>query len=93
MKRENKLTHLVEETMALEQFQNTAIKQKNTTTINTERKIIRNNPLYKGQLSYVKEIILSDTPDIDADLLSEKLDVSFMIAQTLLNDSHEKELK
>ena len=92
MKRERKLTHSVEEAMALEQFQNTTTKQKNT-TINNERNLIRNNPLYKGQLSYLKEIILSDTPDIDADSLSEKLDVSFMTAQILLRDCHKEELK
>ncbi len=79
--------------MAYEQFQNTTTKQKNTSIINSDGNIIRNNPLYKGQLAYLKEIILSDCPDIDANLLSEKLDVSFMTAQILLSDCHQKELE
>lgn len=79
--------------MALEQFQNSTTKQKNTSIINNDRTIIRNNPLYKGQLSYLREIILSDCPGIDANLLSEKLDVSFITAQILLSDCHEKEIK
>ncbi len=93
MKREHKLTHSVEDTMALEQFQNSTAKQKNTSIITNDRNTVRNNPLYKGQLSYLKEIILSDCPDIDANLLSEKLDVTYMTAQVLLSDCHKKELQ
>ena len=79
--------------MALEQFQNSTTKQKNTSIINNEGNIIRKNPRYKGQLSYLREIILSDCPDIDANLLSEKLDVTFLTAQILLSDCYEKEIK
>ncbi len=79
--------------MALEQFQNSTTKQKNTSIINNEGNIIRKNPRYQGQLSYLREIILSDCPDIDANLLSEKLDVTFLTAQILLSDCYEKEIK
>ncbi len=79
--------------MALEQFQNSTTKQKNTSIINNEGNIIRKNPRYQGQLSYLREIILFDCPDIDANLLSEKLDVTFLTAQILLSDCYEKEIK
>ncbi|NHK30525.1 MAG: hypothetical protein FK730_04195 [Asgard group archaeon] len=47
---------------------------------------IRNNPLYKGQLSYLKEILLANTPGIDEKLLAERLDVSHKVAKLLLYD-------
>lgn len=47
---------------------------------------IRKNPLYKGQLSYVKDVLLVDNPDITADAISERLDISTETAKLLLND-------
>lgn len=47
---------------------------------------IRNNPLYKGQLSYLKEILMASTPGIDEELLAERLDVSHKVAKLLLYD-------
>ena len=90
-RRERILKQLVEETMTLEQFETLSIKHKDTTLTNTEKQKIRNTPLYKGQLSYLKEIILADCPDINPDLLAEKLDVSYPVAQILLGDCHQKE--
>jgi len=84
------ITKLVEEIMTLEQFENSTTKHKNTTISNSEQQKIRNSPLYKGQLSYLKEIILDDCPDINADLLAEKLDINHSTAQILLSDCHKK---
>ena len=72
--------------MTIEQYQNTTQKQNNINTLNIEINNPRNNPLYKGRLSYVKEVILSDCPDINPEDLSEKLDVSISIAKMLLLD-------
>ena len=89
-RRESTLKLMVEEIMTLEQFDSLSIKHKDTILTNTEKQKIRNTPLYKGQLSYLKEIILSDCPDINPDLLAEKLDISYSIAQILLNDCQQK---
>ncbi len=47
---------------------------------------IRKKPLYKGQLSYIKDILLADNPEISADIVSERLDVPTETAKLLLND-------
>ncbi|NHJ48728.1 MAG: hypothetical protein FK733_13165 [Asgard group archaeon] len=49
---------------------------------------IRNNPLYKGQLSYIKEILLASMPNLDEDILAERLDISREAAHLLLYDCH-----
>ena len=81
---------MVEQDMTIEQFQNTTQKQNNINTLNIENNNPRNDPLYKGRLSYVKEVILCDCPDIDPNDLSEKLDVSINIAKMLLLDCKKK---
>ena len=47
---------------------------------------IRKNPLYKGQLSYIRDILLADNPNITADTVSERLDVPTETAKLLLKD-------
>ncbi|HUT81031.1 MAG TPA: hypothetical protein VMZ29_07495 [Candidatus Bathyarchaeia archaeon] len=51
-----------------------------------EKYLIRKNPLYKGQLDYLKEVILIDFPNIDVNQVVEKLDVRLSIAKLLLAD-------
>lgn len=52
---------------------------------------IRKNPLYKGRVSYVKDILLDYCPDLDPELLSEKLDVNLKTAVLILQDCQRKE--
>ncbi len=54
--------------------------------LQNEKYLIRKNPLYKGQLDYLREIILVDFPNIDANQVVEKLDVRLSIAKLLLAD-------
>ena len=75
--------------MTVEEYQSTT--QKNIQPTNTESKQIRSNYLYKGQLDYVKEIILEDCPEINAEDLAEKLDVSIKTASLLLLDCKNKQ--
>ncbi|MBN1330197.1 MAG: hypothetical protein JXA54_12050 [Candidatus Heimdallarchaeota archaeon] len=62
----------------------------NTDTIDDllqkESYLIRKNPLYKGQLDYLKEVILLDFPNIDVNQIVEKLDVRPSVAKLLLTD-------
>jgi len=52
---------------------------------------IKRNPLYKGRVSYVKDILLDYCPDLDPELLSEKLDVNLKTAVLILRDCQRKE--
>ncbi len=52
---------------------------------------IKKNPLYKGRVSYVKDILLDYCPDLDPELLSEKLDVNLKTAVLILRDGQGKE--
>ncbi|MFW9922427.1 MAG: hypothetical protein ACFFDW_03965 [Candidatus Thorarchaeota archaeon] len=72
--------------MTSNEFQNLTNTNIKSFTTTEENKSIRNNPLYKGQLSYLKEIILVDCPNIDPDSLSEKLDIPISTAILLLKD-------
>jgi hypothetical protein len=56
-----------------------------------EVKQIKKNPLYKGRVSYVKDILLDYCPDLDPELLSEKLDVNLKTAVLILQDCQRKE--
>jgi hypothetical protein len=47
---------------------------------------IRKSPIYKGRLSYIKEILLDTIPNIDDEILSERLDIPREVAQLLLFD-------
>jgi len=47
---------------------------------------IRKSPLYKGQLDYLKEVILADFPNINKEQISERLDITHKVAQLLLYD-------
>lgn len=47
---------------------------------------IRKNRMYKGQLSYIKNILLKDNPELTDSILSERLDVSKSVAKLLLHD-------
>jgi hypothetical protein len=53
---------------------------------------IRKNPLYKGRVSYVKDILLDYCPDLNPELLSEKLDVNLKTAVLILQDCQRKEV-
>lgn len=52
---------------------------------------IKKNPLYKGRVSYVKDILLDYCPELDPELLSEKLDVNLKTAVLILQDCQRKE--
>lgn len=72
--------------MTVEEYNNITQKHNNSAISNAETKKIRSNYLYKGQLDYVKEIVLTDCPDINATDLAEKLDITLEIANLLLLD-------
>ena len=76
--------------MTVEEYQSLTQKQEIAVPTNTECKKIRSNYLYKGQLDYVKEIIIEDCPEINAEDLAEKLDVSIKTASVLLLDCKKK---
>ena len=48
---------------------------------------IRNRPLYRRQLTYIKDILSGEFPNINEEIISERLDVSIEIAKLLLQDS------
>ena len=47
---------------------------------------IRKNRMYKGQLDYIKEVLLAENTNLDDSSLSERLDVSKSVAKLLLHD-------
>ena len=47
---------------------------------------IRKNPLYRGQLAYLRDILMAENPNIDEEFVSERLDVSPSIAKLLIDD-------
>ncbi len=47
---------------------------------------IRKNPLYRGQLAYLRDILMAEHPNLDADIVSERLDVSPTVARLLIDD-------
>ncbi|MBD3192230.1 MAG: hypothetical protein GF308_16435 [Candidatus Heimdallarchaeota archaeon] len=51
---------------------------------------LRKDPLYKGRLAYLEEVIVEDCPEISNSLLAEKLDIPVEVANLLLNDYKEK---
>ena len=72
--------------MTIEQYQETTQKNESMKTSLTENKKMRNNPLYKGRLSYVMDVILNDYPNINPQDLSDKLDISIDLAEMILLD-------
>ncbi|HUU78385.1 MAG TPA: hypothetical protein VMX55_08555 [candidate division Zixibacteria bacterium] len=78
--------------MTIEQYQETTQKQKSMNIPQAEIKKLRNNPLYKSRLSYIKEVILDDCPDINSIDLSDKLDISIDLAEILLLDCQRTEI-
>jgi len=47
---------------------------------------IRKNPLYRGQLAYLRDILMAEHPNLDADIVSERLDVTPTVARLLIDD-------
>ncbi len=47
---------------------------------------IRSNPLYRGQLAYLRDILMAEHPNLDEEIVSEQLDVSTNIARFLIDD-------
>lgn len=47
---------------------------------------IRKNPLYKGQLAYLRDILMAEHPNLDEEIVSERLDVTPTIAKLLIDD-------
>lgn len=47
---------------------------------------IRSNPLYRGQLAYLRDILMAEHPYLDEEIVSERLDVSTNIAKLLIDD-------
>ena len=47
---------------------------------------IRNNPLYRGQLAYLRDILMAEHPNLDEEMVSERLDVSTTVAKLLIDD-------
>ncbi|NHJ32816.1 MAG: hypothetical protein FK732_08130 [Asgard group archaeon] len=47
---------------------------------------IRNNPLYRGQLAYLRDILMVEHPNLDEEIVSERLDVSPTVAKLLIDD-------
>ena len=47
---------------------------------------IKSNPLYRGQLAYLRDILMAENPNLDEEIVSERLDVSTNIARLLIDD-------
>ena len=47
---------------------------------------VRKNPLYKGQLAYLRDILMAEHPNLDEEIVSERLDVSPTVAKLLIDD-------
>jgi hypothetical protein len=47
---------------------------------------IRKNPLYKGQLAYLRDILMAEHPNLDEEIVSERLDVTPTVAKLLIDD-------
>ncbi len=56
-----------------------------------ETNIIRTSSLYKGRLSYVKDILINECSNIDENIVAERLDISKEQALLLLIDCLKKE--
>jgi RNA polymerase-binding transcription factor DksA len=54
---------------------------------------IRKKPLYKGRLAYVQDILFDACPELNAELIAERLDVSLPTARLLLLDCQKKREK
>jgi len=69
---------------------NTATQMKITTEDgsrnNGDSIHIRRNPLYRGQLSYLRDILMAEYPNLDVEIVSERLDVSPNVAKLLIDD-------
>lgn len=55
-----------------------------------EEEELRKDPLYKGRLTYLEEVILKEQATISSNLLAEKLDIPLKLAKVLLTDYKEK---
>ena len=47
---------------------------------------IRSNPLYRGQLAYLRDILMAEHPHLDEEIVSERLDVAPNVAKLLIDD-------
>ncbi|MHA1123845.1 MAG: hypothetical protein ACTSPC_13705 [Candidatus Heimdallarchaeota archaeon] len=47
---------------------------------------IRSNTLYRGQLAYLRDILMAEHPNLDEEIVSERLDVSTNIAKLLIDE-------
>ena len=69
---------------------NTATQMKITTEDgrrnNGDSINIRSNPLYRGQLAYLRDILMAEHPHLDEEIVSERLDVSTNVAKLLIDD-------
>lgn len=47
---------------------------------------IKSNPLYRGQLAYLRDILMAEHPNLDEEIVSERLDVAPNVAKLLIDD-------